>query len=72
MKAVKQFGLLGLILLTTVACRRDYVCECTVQRTSGPVVKTLEVPNSTRNAAEFTCDEYRSTIKELNKNCEIR
>jgi hypothetical protein len=72
MKTIKTFGLLAILVLTAVSCRRDYVCECEIQSPSGTSIRTLEMPNSGRNAADFSCQEFRATIKETNKICRVR
>ncbi len=71
MKTIKTLGLLAIMALTVVSCRRDYVCECEVQSPAGTTLRTLEMPNSGKNAAEFSCNEFRATIKETNKICRV-
>jgi hypothetical protein len=71
MKKIKALGVVALIALTSVSCRRDYVCECEIQSPSGTTVQTLEMPNANRNAAEFSCKEFRASIKETSKNCRV-
>lgn len=72
MKKIKALGVVALIALTSVSCRRDYVCECEIQSPSGTTFQTLEMPNSTKNAAEFSCKEFRASIKETSKICRVR
>jgi len=72
MKKIKVLGVLGLMALSVVSCRRDYVCECEIQSPSGTTSRTLEMPNSGKNAAEFSCKEFRATIKETSKVCRVR
>ena len=72
MNKIKALGVLGLMTLMIVSCRRDYVCECEIQSPSGTELRTLEMPNSGRNAADLSCQEFRATIKETNKVCRVR
>jgi hypothetical protein len=72
MKKIKALGILGLMALTVMSCRRDYVCECEIQSPSGSTLRTLDMPNTSKNAADFSCQEFRATIKETNKICRVR
>lgn len=71
---MKKSIFLAMIMMTTISCKKDYVCECDVTWafTGATNKQEFRLEKTTKKEAKAECDRHTSSVSQVTFVCNLK